>query len=653
MSAIECWSLLRRLPARKYVLYALTCSACCPDVDHGCLGYRNVFLISLGSNCISCDIIRRCYDHFVGKDLPGIALCVVNYSYTNADAQLCFKEDVDACEGIHVQLHSKGLPVSNPLIQRLIAEAEKNNPHNPFSSSGDVCPDPGSATLLNKIRTWIDDCQTRHTKCAYQVTSFNPRRLVRLMQEGACLASPINPVTFAALSYCWGLSAQSMTTKCNLVARYSYLDIGVLPQTLQDALIVARGLGLEYIWIDSLCIVQDDEEDWAREAFCMFDTYSCAHVVIAATSAKDSAEGFLRPRQAPLAMHCNQSGHEFELRARRNNSHSCTFNWNNTNYPLFKRGWCMQERFLARRIVHFLPGEVYFECRDKRSCECGAFDERSTARTGSEGCQSFRRLMTIGEEGNVPEFTIGQLWSKVVHEYSGLDLTFKKDTLPALQGIARTIGGSHLGRYMAGLWEQDLTFQLGWRRKRPEEGLHRQTAIQDTTLDYPTFSWISSPDAVWFGLLWKTAPVSVLCTLVDYSCVLASNHDHGAITNSTIRLNGRSVSALETVFLNRKALGDLGRAHVHIDSGHPFFDVVLDGSQKCLDRLESALDWSLVVCFGLYEQSAGDEFKSFGITALLLQRTSESGTYVRVGLVDYLRESWYNEHAFQDIVTII
>jgi hypothetical protein len=119
----------------------------------------------------------------------------------------------------------------------------------------------------------------RYMKCAYRVTCFIPRRVVRLTRHGACLISPDNPFTFAALSYCWGSSAQLMTTKRNLAARHSYLDVAALPKTLQDALIVARGLGLEYIWIDSLCIVQDDEQDWAREASCMFDTYSCAHTL--------------------------------------------------------------------------------------------------------------------------------------------------------------------------------------------------------------------------------------------------------------------------------------------------------------------------------------------------------------------------------------
>jgi hypothetical protein len=86
------------------------------------------------------------------------------------------------------------------------------------------------------------------------------------------------------------------------------------------------------------------------------------------------------------------------------------------------------------------------------------FRQVIAARTGSEGCQSFRRLMVIGREDKVPEFTVGQLWNKVVHEFSTLDLTFKKDTLPVLQGIARIIDSPQLGRYMARLWETDLTF---------------------------------------------------------------------------------------------------------------------------------------------------------------------------------------------------
>ncbi|KAF1829228.1 HET-domain-containing protein, partial [Decorospora gaudefroyi] len=223
---------------------------------------------------------------------------------------------------------------------------------------------------------------------------------------------------FAALTYCWGSTQQSSTTTANVASRFSYLNTFMLPQTLQDALVVARGLGLEYIWIDSLCILQDNHEDWASEASKMAAIYSNAHVVLAATFAKDCAEGFLRP-----------------------DSHACWAPGARTPWAIFTRGWCMQERFLARRILHFFPNEMQFECQSERICE------RDTVH------ETFPRP---------DHHRFGELWGLVIQVYSCLSLTCKEDILPALSGVAHGLAHLFKGKYLAGLWELDIAYQLGW-----------------------------------------------------------------------------------------------------------------------------------------------------------------------------------------------
>ena len=102
---------------------------------------------------------------------------------------------------------------------------------------------------------------------------------------------------YAALSYCWGDIAPKfkLTTEC-IDEACSGIFIKRLPRTLQDAILIARTMEIPYIWIDSLCIIQDDEEDKKRELPKMVDIYSGAAVVISAAVSKTCEDGFLQPR---------------------------------------------------------------------------------------------------------------------------------------------------------------------------------------------------------------------------------------------------------------------------------------------------------------------------------------------------------------------
>jgi hypothetical protein len=226
-----------------------------------------------------------------------------------------------------------------------------------------------------------------------------------------------------------------------------------------------RGLGLKYLWVDSICIIQDDQEDWAREASKMAEIYANAHVVLAATAAKDCTEGFLHSRKAPLTIQLPQGySKDFTFQARLNNSHSCGSTKRKPDYPLFLRGWCMQERFLARRIIHFLPDEVLFECLTHRSCECEFVYVEDKYPTISEACGEFRALKNANSLSAVSNLRFGRSWALIIREYKSLALTYQTDILPALSGVARSLEHLDLGRYIAGFWEYDIIFQLGWCR---------------------------------------------------------------------------------------------------------------------------------------------------------------------------------------------
>jgi hypothetical protein len=148
-------------------------------------------------------------------------------------------------------------------------------------------------------------------------------------------------VQFVALSYCWGTSQQAVTTKSNISSQEQQLLVSDLPQTLQDAIVVTRALDYQYLWVDALCILQDDENDWAVQSSRMADIYSTATLVIAATSASNCNAGFLQARDKPVTLETTLSSWEnVRLTARRTKSHSpsCLIT-TLPNQRLFSRGW--------------------------------------------------------------------------------------------------------------------------------------------------------------------------------------------------------------------------------------------------------------------------------------------------------------------------
>ncbi|KAF2028213.1 hypothetical protein EK21DRAFT_70375, partial [Setomelanomma holmii] len=127
--------------------------------------------------------------------------------------------------------------------------------------------------------------------------------------------------------------------------------------------------------------------------------------------------------------------------------------------PLCQRGWCMQERYMARRTLHFLPPELLFTCSVRSVCECNFVDDYHLTHhynpSISQGQRVFRSLFeNTGLERNNNRF--GDLWLSIVEEYSHIALTRPSDRLPALAGVASRVAGLEAGRYIAGLWERDI-----------------------------------------------------------------------------------------------------------------------------------------------------------------------------------------------------
>ena len=251
-----------------------------------------------------------------------------------------------------------------------------------------VLPDQYSPLRFNLFREWLRVCDEQHRNrdCHLEARTELPTRVVDI-GVGYGTGGGENPDllrlyvpepgrrgNYTVLSHCWGRLSDELkrtycTTRANVGTRCARgFNAGSLPRTFRDAIRVTRELGVRYIWIDSLCSVQDDEGDWARESRRMETAFRNAYCTIAAASAKDSTKGFLGRATAtrePYVM-VRTSSHgpvyicgfvdDFERDVERDS-------------VLNKRAWVLQERALSRRTIHFTAGQTYWECGNGIRCE--------------------------------------------------------------------------------------------------------------------------------------------------------------------------------------------------------------------------------------------------------------------------------------------
>ena len=263
---------------------------------------------------------------------------------------------------------------------------------------------------------------------------------------------------YVCLSHCWGKSRNKcLTTKASLEANEASIAVDQLPSSMQDAIAVTRRFRVRYLWIDSLCIVQDSVEDWSHEAAQMASIYENAFLTIGATSTESDEEAFLQPLRTPLMLRVRTSEGTLEdiyvQPAGRPEDELPT------RQPLWGRAWCYQERLLSRRMLHFTRRELWWECRGKSDCECGRL--------------SFHHGLWDEKPMIYGSLAQPRLWRRIVENYSDLSLSLEKDKLPALSGLAQKAQESRKDNYVAGLWSRTLVDDLCWKthspRSQPEE----------------------------------------------------------------------------------------------------------------------------------------------------------------------------------------
>ncbi|KAF4458665.1 heterokaryon incompatibility [Fusarium albosuccineum] len=372
---------------------------------------------------------------------------------------------------------------------------------------------PRSRTSLKSITDWLHGCSSVHGH--RHVSTLQPTRLLKYEEDlqKVVLGGSIEPhAKYAALSHCWG-SVQPLTLNSKTAEKLGLgIPIGDLPQTFQDALWLTGQLCIPYLWIDSLCILQYDPDDWAHESSHMCDVYGNAYLTIAATRAENSMEGFLGSRLSPTSITIpfradDISGEVSAFLLPHKVVAGPTRVMNMEDAPLSQRAWALQERYLSPRTVHFTDSQTYLECdlcfvaEDGRCTRVHPFHGGYVIQPNSAQQDTAQRM---------------RAWRYIVERYTRRGLTVETDKLPAIGGLAARFPLNEISKedqsvpdncYVAGLWKDDLLRGMCW-----EIDQYYPLAGAPSTYMAPSWSWASVKSAIdystdWFGAIEELALV--------------------------------------------------------------------------------------------------------------------------------------------------
>lgn len=468
--------------------------------------------------------------------------------------------------------------------------------------------DLGSDANFDVGKSWIKQCRDDHDpmKCPPLVDVELPKRLVdvtvdiknphpRLMECTGQIGQ------YLALSHCWGASVRGerlTTTQATLKARMKSIPLDTMPANFRDAVLITRKLGYRYVWVDSLCIVQDSAKDWEIESSRMGDIYMRAALTIAAAGAIDSDGGMLvngygehtmakfapsqwfltdrqtsnryahsnttkprthKPRQALLRIHSSPESPQVNLTPWLSYS-DLEENWYRCVVvgPLAHRAWTLQERILSHRTLYYGQRQIYWQCASSRKAADGENVPTSASTSAwSQSSDHSEWPDLLGyktkdcKNDSIAAHSFRMTWLNILQIYVSRILTYKADKLPALAGIAAVCQNFTGYQYVAGLWREDLVVGLVWT---PIPIWAKGSTMLDYTIpapmweshnpayEGPSWSWASTEIR---GLLefwgksrenrmWKQFDAQV----IDIQLTLKGNNPFGTVAKGKLVLRG-------------------------------------------------------------------------------------------------------------------
>jgi len=412
----------------------------------------------------------------------------------------------------------------------------------------------------------IENCSTKHQKCrAALQTGWAPTRVldlfplpnsanIRLIEtKGTKEWGP-----YATLSHCWGAIKPAQLLQTTLNSMLNSIQLEDLPNNFKDAIHIARTSGFRYLWIDSLCIIQDFEEDWLNESVTMDKVYKCSALNIAASDAADSSGGCFHKRDPRLVNHLsfslqvNGSPIIHWLVEGRTWAH---FKWTS---PLYNRAWVHQESLLSHRILHCSRRYLIWECRELIATEL--FPRGVPKQLMSPASSRLKELVDetdrLSAEMDLQNAEITnqfcESWYMLILEYTNSGITNPNDKLVGLAGIAASLQPI-FGDYYAGLWKCFLPWGLMWH----VQYIYRFPGERPVSYRAPTWSWASVEGSVVLNslnigeadgqdgiCLPSGQPSNPAVTIVDMQVTTTDSKGIGQVTAAFMDIRGRPIQIL-------------------------------------------------------------------------------------------------------------
>lgn len=610
--------------------------------------------------------------------------------------------------GTRVMHRPTGMSITMASFGYLVLHSADEDSQRPLLSRG------SAEKTIARLRAWLERCRSQDSQgSTVELEKPLPTRVLDLGDNSGhgadvlgtdlCLMETHGRVgTYIALSYCWGGYTGFRTLRSNYPQRLGRIAFKELPPVFAQAVHLTRALNIRYLWIDALCIIQDDERDWTREAVRLSNIYWHTVCRFAVTSSKSPLEGFFPPKRMTTSVpvpHVQYGSSEDSAAP-----HSTLY----ITLPRFysddvdkghlnTRGWVLQERLLAPRTIHFTRNHIYCE---NESDICGEdWVRRSLTWLSCIDKVSHHSQMDLFPHRNdfhVPpkeeHHIVYQPWLKISELFSRCQLTYDRDRLAAMAGlITRKQMDEYRGiKNLFGLWERDLHIELAWVASTRDNAGGRFEGLKFLQrLALPSWTWmayegpisfvedrrskrdertVKARPARAFELLDASAPdmmtplpLSSPASLMLYTCLrpvhaisqerkdpLSGNESREELANtSPFRFDPKT----RTVPI---ALTELTQARAFYDQvGRWIGDLSLDDPSESTNQLYCAHLSVLrdVDDSRLYEQGDGGDAAAAAYPdyilsyALVLKRAAMGAgdaTYCRVGLaqVDYL---WIKE----------
>lgn len=410
-------------------------------------------------------------------------------------------------------------------------------------------PELGSNLNGGIARGWLEECRSTHEGCMPSESPQLPTRVVDVGTSDLDMARIIHSdglaAEYIALSHCWGgYIATTLTSETSSQYQHA-LPQAELPANFRDSITIARQLGIHYLWIDSLCILQDSAQDWEKESQMMARVYGDATLTLSAIAASGSSIGLLSnnpppaPQPSPVTLRIHPSDDPaYHVLVHREDPDEESLRSLTNSAPLSLRGWTLQEAILSPRTLFYGARQIYWSCPETYHAADGLCLHLKAPQSQYPAISNLLHTRPAPSPTTTNTATLLEEYYALVAEYSNRTLSFPSDKFPALSGLARRLQPALKTEYLAGLWLGDIHRGLLWF---PEVSF----APHVVPARAPSWSWATTDERVLFEFVdprdagWTDRPAGGMMEVKGRDVVLAGADGFGVVVSGKLVVETR------------------------------------------------------------------------------------------------------------------